>query len=549
MGGPLGLVTAFSLLGSPGLAGPNKKPATLHEAVAQRDVAAVEAFLQAGAALDTRDPEGRTPLHRLVASHTPARRTSPECEDKLPPPVPKERSSTVSIPSTFRYDGSRYKSSGGGGSGYAGYRSAALIAAKMKILDLLLARGAPVHAPDAGGATLLWHAAGGGDREVVERLLGAGADPNARDREGRSPLSETVLGGQVEMVRRLLGAGADPNSRIPPSEPVLVYAASRGNRDLVRELLDRKGDPGAQDGEGRTALHWAACRGDAELVGLLLARKAPVDARTTKDESAMGWALGHGQFDAARALLAAGAGGDPAGSSERTALLSLVLERDLLELAAALLDRGADPNARDTSGRSPLHQARSVAAIKLLVTRGARAEGPPRSPLFEALTLGREDLAEALLEGGAASSLRHPLQDAMDAKNEALFQWFLQRRIGLEGNDLRDRTPLHRAAREGHPERVQALLRAGARVDPRDEFGATPLHYAAQSDWGAVAAVLLDHGANANAKIAEDVVLVDWFGIEKKKLGGSTPFDLAPAGSGTQRLLQQRGGKTAAEVP
>ena len=39
-------------------------------------------------------------------------------------------------------------------------------------------------------------------------------------------------------------------------------------------------------------------------------------------------------------------------------------------------------------------------------------------------------------------------------------------------------TPLHNAAIEGHVEAIEALLRASADVDARDELGRTPLHAA-----------------------------------------------------------------------
>ena len=66
------------------------------------------------------------------------------------------------------------------------------------------------------------------------------------------------------------------------------------------------------------------------------------------------------------------------------------------------------------------------------------------------------------------------------------------------------RTPLHVVTDwpgffPNGPEAAQLLIRAGADVDSRgddDEHGETPLHWAASSDDAAVAAVLIDAGAN-----------------------------------------------------
>jgi uncharacterized protein len=73
------------------------------------------------------------------------------------------------------------------------------------------------------------------------------------------------------------------------------------------------------------------------------------------------------------------------------------------------------------------------------------------------------------------------------------------------GGAAGDRTPLHVVTDwpgffPNGPEAAQLLIDAGAAVDDRgdDEHGETPLHWAASSDDAAVAAVLIDAGANVN---------------------------------------------------
>jgi hypothetical protein len=103
------------------------------------------------------------------------------------------------------------------------------------ILDLLIARGAPVDfftacvlgrdeqvgvevatAPSRANARgvhdlpALYFAAIGDSREIAERLLAAGADVNARS-ESAAPIHGAVMGGSAEMVRLLLESGADPS--------------------------------------------------------------------------------------------------------------------------------------------------------------------------------------------------------------------------------------------------------------------------------------------------------------------------------------------------
>jgi ankyrin repeat protein len=62
------------------------------------------------------------------------------------------------------------------------------------------------------------------------------------------------------------------------------------------------------------------------------------------------------------------------------------------------------------------------------------------------------------------------------------------------------RTPLDRAACQGHPDVVRLLIERGAEVDSRDERRWTPLHFASRYGQLEVSRVLVDHGADVNAR-------------------------------------------------
>lgn len=176
----------------------------------------------------------------------------------------------------------------------------------------------------------------------------------------------------------------------------------------------------------------------------------------------------------------------PKGSSELH-LLPQVLPH--LHLPPGLIPEwiaeGADIEATDRAGRTPLHFAaqygRNADLVKALLAAGAdpRARDENRqTPLHRAAAVSdNADVLEALLEAGAARNAR----------------------------DARKRTPLHLAAREGRSAAVTALLAAGADIEARDKDGATPLQLAVvRNDTAEVVAALKSAGEIGNDRDESD---------------------------------------------
>lgn len=62
---------------------------------------------------------------------------------------------------------------------------------------------------------------------------------------------------------------------------------------------------------------------------------------------------------------------------------------------------------------------------------------------------------------------------------------------------------LHRAADDGDIDRARELVREGAPLNEFDEIGYTPLHYAVKAEHVTIIKLLLDAGANINAREEE----------------------------------------------
>ena len=180
------------------------------------------------------------------------------------------------------------------------------------------------------------------------------------------------------------------------------------------------------------------------------------------------------------------------------------------------LQIGADPDARDKDGKSPLHFATdngSAEAVMALLDASADHDVWDRSgftPLHRAAAHGNAEAVTALLDAGADPNIRGeagmtPLHGAGTAGAVAAL---IEAGADPNAGDELGWTPLHLAARSGTGETVTALVEAGADPNAGGESGVTPLHLAARSGTGETVIALVEAGADPNAGGESGVTLL-----------------------------------------
>jgi ankyrin repeat protein len=425
-----------------------------------------------------------------------------------------------------------------------------------EIVRLLLSKGAKTEAIDDDGNTSLHLTY---SEDVAMALIDCGANIDARNKKGRTPLLTAVMGGPHEIVRLLLSKGAKHDAmdnwgytalHLTYSEDVamalidcganiearnkkgltpLLNAKAKGKDNIVQLLLSKGARHESIDAEGNTELHLTYSE---DVAMALIDCGANIEARNKQGGTPLLTATAKGQDKIVRLLLRKGAKTEAIDDEGNTAL-HLATDEDI---ALALIDCGANIEARNKQGLAPLLNAKAKGRdniVQLLLRKGANPESEGNTELHLATS---HDIAVALIDGGADIDARNkqgrtPLLTAVMEGKERIV-WLLLRKgaktesmdyeghralqyslefnssepivwslvdggANIEARDKQGRTMLHIATAQGQKKIVLLLLGKGATPGSMDDEGNTALHLATDED---IALALIDCGANIEAR-------------------------------------------------
>ena len=456
--------------------------------------------------------------------------------------------------------------------------ASATVAAAARDADIdevrkLIAAGGDVNAAEADGTTPLLWAAHQASPELVALLLKAGANPNTANSFGVTPLLEASRYGDAATIAALLDGGADIATAVREGETPLMAAARAGSVAAAELLIEHGADVNAVESlDEQTALMWAAAEGHVDVVGLLLdkgananlkARASELTTRSTRTDypsggfTALMWAVRNGDEPVVRRLAAGGADLNVTNADGATAMM-LAIVNDRFDLAATLVELGADANdgslyhaiemrdattdwrAHDGSRMRSDHPNKLTALdlAKVLLDAGADPDKPVvgqmhsssmccdtranATPFYRAAVAADVEAIKLMLAYDpdftwtpTATEAGPRLGPSNVGKTALMVAMNGGKGVGMSGGpgDIREGTepPFREVANRNPIDAVKLLLEAGVDANAKTPAGDSALHLAAFDGKLAVVRALVEGGADlnlgdANGKTALQVV-------------------------------------------
>lgn len=291
------------------------------------------------------------------------------------------------------------------------------------LLEALIKLGAEINYCDSNGYSALHLAAFSGCLTSVSFLLSNGVDVNFHTK-CFTPLHFAAFGNSSDTAKMLINNGAkvingNNNVTKPNADDSLLHCAIRANAiECLKLFIEEGSDVNQLRSNGLNAIHLAADLGHSQCLELCLnAPNADPNIRICvreKESTALHLAADDGNVECVTMLLAKGADAKVKNHRGFTPL-HLAARTSSLECVELLLrDGNAEPNAEDFDHRTPLHAAVGKAdsafeIIELLISWGANVNAKDVygfSPLHLAALDGLAHCVELLLYHGADVSTK-----------------------------------------------------------------------------------------------------------------------------------------------
>ncbi|GLH08976.1 Poly [ADP-ribose] polymerase tankyrase [Gryllus bimaculatus] len=244
--------------------------------------------------------------------------------------------------------------------------------------------------------------------KIVEMLLEKGAKPNVTTQDGRTPLHLAAISGHVCIAEALLKHGADPNIADCTNYTPVILATRFKNTGVLKVLVDAGGNTNILEGNQWSVLHVAVIECDMATTEYLLSTGMEINLTDSRGFTPLLLACGgNAKLEFIKFLIGRGADETAIDSQYQRTALHNAAYRGKIDVVAFLLELGLDVDSEDIWGSTPLHMAALLGQTKcaiFLVNKGADVNAfnsLGETPLHKAFASKRKNTVQALMDLGA----------------------------------------------------------------------------------------------------------------------------------------------------
>ncbi|TXC08092.1 hypothetical protein FocTR4_00002496 [Fusarium oxysporum f. sp. cubense] len=324
------------------------------------------------------------------------------------------------------------------------------------------------------GNSFIYTAANTSNISCAKLLIEAGANPAARNDQGYTPLHTAIDWASGETVEFLLEHGASIEDEDPENRRALDMAASWGSFTALEIILQQKDEvERLEHHPDRYPVNQAAESGHNKCLEILLRHGFSPNIVTSIGETALRSAIQAGRIDLCKILLDNKADPDLTPENANTPLILAISMGDL-GMVKLLIEHGATIDKREAPPD----------------------EGWSRTPLNVAADWSQPDIVQYLLEKGADPNARDSddipvIGAAVDGGHTNMVKWLVEASAEVNVTYFEAKsTPLHEAT--AYPEMVRLLLQHGADISKVNAYSRTALNYAICANSLAAVQIMLE---------------------------------------------------------
>ena len=471
----------------------------LHFAASAGNIACIELLLEHGANVGALDIENRSPLHAAAYGNSSSNSTQLLIQHGANVHLADNKGWLPLHLAAYAFSGS------------------------LENVEVLVDSGSDVTAVDKKGRTVLHLIRFHNPAELVECLVHHGSDINAKDFRG-----QTVLGALTQCrydclptsgCQTYLENGGDPFAVDEVTGgTTLHFATIAVSLDAMDNLVNHELELEARDNNGETPLHWAAAKGRPEVIRCLIDRGANVSAVNKKGQTPLLVSLKANHGNASEILLQHRSNVQVADKDGNTALHLAVSVFDAPRILKQIIDNGADVNAVNACGCTPLHETAAACYYQdfdanvalFLLEAGANVDCKDEkgnTPLLIAMAKGHEKMACLLIRHGSdvhAANVQgrtclHFISHCKFSDHginyaEGILAQLILNGVQVNAADDLGSTPLHLALLYNCRWLVDGLLKHGSDPEAEDYKGSTPLHVGCYSGSNDAVSAMIDYG-------------------------------------------------------